>query len=261
MSVQLNLFGRARARRTSKLSPLFDVHGLSCRVLVRRARAVLTGHGVDVLCSDLNARDDQDGVEHEVQPHQACVRSTVRAGVIPKRRNGGKRRCPSFVSTRRALSSTAVSVYRCPLVSLLDCLKSVRHRPESDQHRENDTVDRQERIKSDFAHRDTPSPNPEKSPFHLSSSPSFHCSPTMAAVNDPTAAFQSEGGADAKPVEVDLTKLTALSPEVIMNQATVSVAMRPFALFSGKSARERGCREGRTACQVWGRASRPFDSQ
>jgi hypothetical protein len=51
----------------------------------------------------------------------------------------------------------------------------------------------------------------------------------MAAVNDPTAAFQTEGGADAKPVDIDLTKLTALSPEVIMNQATVSIAICAFA--------------------------------
>lgn len=54
----------------------------------------------------------------------------------------------------------------------------------------------------------------------------------MAAVNDPVAAFQSEGGASVQPVEVDLTKLTALSPEVIMNQATVSLrwADDPFRL-------------------------------
>lgn len=60
----------------------------------------------------------------------------------------------------------------------------------------------------------------------------------MAAVNDPTAAFQTEAGADAKPVEVDLTKLTALSPEVIMNQATVSIAIRVFACSVANAQRD-----------------------
>lgn len=78
----------------------------------------------------------------------------------------------------------------------------------------------------------------------------------MAAVNDPTAAFQTEGGADVKPVDVDLTKLTALSPEVIMNQATVSIAMCGSTLFSGKSARDgmrwtSSCLE-RNLCMLFG---------
>lgn len=45
----------------------------------------------------------------------------------------------------------------------------------------------------------------------------------MAAVNDTTAAFLAgESDAPAQEVQIDLTKLTALSPEVISKQATVS---------------------------------------
>ncbi|WOO79451.1 Eukaryotic translation initiation factor 2 subunit gamma [Vanrija pseudolonga] len=47
----------------------------------------------------------------------------------------------------------------------------------------------------------------------------------MAAVNDPMAAFQGEGSSSnpAAEVQVDLTKLTALSPEVISKQATINI--------------------------------------
>lgn len=48
----------------------------------------------------------------------------------------------------------------------------------------------------------------------------------MAAVNDTTAAFAAgESGLPTQEVQVDLTKLTALSPEVISKQATVRLAL------------------------------------
>lgn len=136
------------ARRGFESTSFLDARALPCQVRSAERRAVLTGHGVDVLCSELNARDDQDGVEHRTVQHQACVRSTVRAGVIPKRRNGGKGHPPSFVSTRRALSSTAVRVYRSPSSLLLDHPKSVRHQSPTRVPCENDSVDRQERHKN-----------------------------------------------------------------------------------------------------------------
>jgi hypothetical protein len=44
----------------------------------------------------------------------------------------------------------------------------------------------------------------------------------MAAVNDTTAAFAAgDSGLPTQEVQVDLTTLTALSPEVISKQATV----------------------------------------
>lgn len=53
----------------------------------------------------------------------------------------------------------------------------------------------------------------------------------MAAANDTTAAFAAgDAGADAQAITVDLTKLTALSPEVISKQATVSASSRWVAI-------------------------------
>lgn len=50
----------------------------------------------------------------------------------------------------------------------------------------------------------------------------------MAAVNDTTAAFAAgESDLPAQEVQVDLTKLTALSPEVISKQATVRFVSSP----------------------------------
>lgn len=136
------------ARRGVESTSVLDARALPCRARSAERRAVLTGHGVDVLCSELNAQDDQDGVEHGTVQRQAWVRSTVRPGVIPKRRDGGKGRPPSFVSTRRALSSTAVRVYRSPSSLLLDHPKSVRHQSPTRVPCENDSVDRQERHKN-----------------------------------------------------------------------------------------------------------------
>ena len=46
------------------------------------------------------------------------------------------------------------------------------------------------------------------------------------SLNDPAAAAQAaESSVPTQAVEVDVTKLTALSPEVISKQATVSTAV------------------------------------
>jgi len=59
----------------------------------------------------------------------------------------------------------------------------------------------------------------------LSSLPRFHLHllPTMS-VNDPVAAAAASAGSSypSQEVQMDLTKLNALSPEVISKQATVS---------------------------------------
>lgn len=47
------------------------------------------------------------------------------------------------------------------------------------------------------------------------------------SLNDPAAAAQAaESSVPTQAVEVDVTKLTALSPEVISKQATVSAAVQ-----------------------------------
>lgn len=45
----------------------------------------------------------------------------------------------------------------------------------------------------------------------------------MADTNEPMSAFNTEAGAAITEVQVDTSKLTALSPEVIGKQATVRV--------------------------------------
>lgn len=44
-------------------------------------------------------------------------------------------------------------------------------------------------------------------------------------INDPLAAASSTGSVPAQEVDIDVTKLTALSHEVISKQATVSYAL------------------------------------
>ena len=50
-------------------------------------------------------------------------------------------------------------------------------------------------------------------------------------INDPLAAASSTGSVPAQEVEIDVTKLTALSHEVISKQATVSVNLLIVSLF------------------------------
>jgi hypothetical protein len=53
----------------------------------------------------------------------------------------------------------------------------------------------------------------------------------MSAINDPMAAAVAEEGVTVPTIDIDVTKLNALSPEVINNQATVG-AMRGCARAS-----------------------------
>jgi len=62
----------------------------------------------------------------------------------------------------------------------------------------------------------------------------------MAAINDPTAAYAADASVPVTEVQVDTSKLTALSPEVISKQATVGISARAARVMANRDGHGLG---------------------